>query len=376
MRMTTARGVCRAGAVVVIGLAGGAPAPALAQESKVLVIRAVEGLRYDPPRLQWAPGTTVRLRFENADTTAQPHNLVIGRPGSREALLAAALALGTEAPAREFVPASDAVLAASRLLAAGEHQDIAVDLPEEPGVYPMICTFPGHGLIMYGALYSGVAMPRRVQDDPHIPKPPPPSVIAADPRPMVRRIFLPGSGPAAIAVALPGRLNLCWDAGVCRLRYIWQGEFLAADKHFEGKGQALAQPGGPIVFTAPEVFPLRLGGREPSRVAFLGYALKEGLPTFEYSVDDQLVKESFYGADGKLVRRFQFASPESPVAIQVGSPPAGITITASSGSIEEGILHLKPGEARDLTIHYVIPLSPDPPDPPDPPEQPSSEGGG
>ena len=37
------------------------------------------------------------------------------------------------------------------------------------------------------------------------------------------RTFMPGSSPAAIAVALPGGHAYCWDAGNCRLRYAWQG---------------------------------------------------------------------------------------------------------------------------------------------------------
>ena len=48
---------------------------------------------------------------------------------------------------------------------------------------------------------------------------------------------MPGAGPAAIAVSLPNDLSYCWDAGSCRLRYAWQGEFLDPDGYFNKKAE-------------------------------------------------------------------------------------------------------------------------------------------
>ena len=45
-------------------------------------------------------------------------------------------------------------------------------------------------------------------------------------RPLIQRIFMPEAGPAAIAVAVNDELHFCWDAGECRLRYIWKGDFI------------------------------------------------------------------------------------------------------------------------------------------------------
>jgi azurin len=324
---------------------------------KPLAIRAVEGLRFDPPRLRVEPGQVVSLHFENADTTAQPHNLVVVRPGAREAVLAAALALGADGPARGYVPAVPDVLAASRLLAAGESEVIRVTMPKEPGIYPIVCTFPGHGVIMFGAVYAGIEMSRRVEDDPHVPKPPPPVALDPDPRPMVRRMFLPQASPAAIAVALPGGLNLCWDAGPCRLRYVWRGDFLSADAHFEGKGQALARLGGPVCLSAPAVFPVRPGGREPEVVAFRGYALNAGLPTFEYNVDGKLVKEGFSVDGDTLIRWFQVAGMTESLEIRVGMVPSG-PVGVSRGGVVDGGLQLTPEEAQDVTLRYPVPAIP------------------
>ena len=339
------------------GIAGGVGWPVQAEEPPI-VIRAVEGLRFDPPRVRAEAGRPLCLRFENADTTAQPHNLVVVRPGARETVLAAALALGADGPARGYVPAGAEVIGASRLLAAGEGEEVVVALPEAAGIYPFVCTFPGHGVLMFGAIYAGVDMPARIEEDPHVPKPPPPPPIDADPRPMVRRMFLPQASPAAIAVALPGDLNLCWDAGPCRLRYLWRGVFLDAEKHFTSKGQSLARLGGPVVATAPEGFPVTIGGRAAQEVRFRGYTLDQGLPTFLYTVDGQLIKEGFAADGGSLIRRFQVPGASGSVEIRdlLGS---SLTPMADRGKRVDAVLRLSPEEAADVTLRYDLPAPPD-----------------
>src|SRR5262249_55834174 len=54
---------------------------------------------------------------------------------------------------RQYVPKSPKVLVASRLLAPRESQKISFTAPAKPGVYPYVCTYPGHWRRMYGAMY-------------------------------------------------------------------------------------------------------------------------------------------------------------------------------------------------------------------------------
>ncbi|MFP6737467.1 MAG: c-type cytochrome, partial [Planctomycetota bacterium] len=42
---------------------------------------------------------------------------------------------------------------ASRLLQPGETQALTYEAPVKPGIYPYVCTYPGHWQRMYGALY-------------------------------------------------------------------------------------------------------------------------------------------------------------------------------------------------------------------------------
>lgn len=108
---------------------------------------------YDKEQIVIQAGKPVEFRFTNSDD--MPHNLSITKPGALEevGLLAEATARDPDAIARQYVPESDQILLASQLLQPGENQAITFEAPETPGVYPYVCTYPGHWRRMYGALY-------------------------------------------------------------------------------------------------------------------------------------------------------------------------------------------------------------------------------
>ncbi len=122
----------------------------------VRVIRVgtvLEQMRYDVDRIVVEAGKPVQILFENGDM--MPHNFVITRPGALEeiGLLAEATAMRPDAPRRQYVPDSDKILLASRLLQPHESQKLSFTAPAEAGVHPYVCTYPGHWRRMYGALY-------------------------------------------------------------------------------------------------------------------------------------------------------------------------------------------------------------------------------
>lgn len=126
------------------------------RELGVRVVRLgtlLERMAYDQEVLVVEAGKPIEFLFENSDM--MPHNLVIAKPGSMEALGESAEATAQEpgAAARHFVPVSDQVLLSSRLLQPNQQQRLAWVAPKEPGVYPYVCTYPGHWRRMFGALY-------------------------------------------------------------------------------------------------------------------------------------------------------------------------------------------------------------------------------
>lgn len=112
-----------------------------------------ERMAYDKEVIVVKAGKPVEFLFENTDL--MPHNLVIGKPGTMADLgkLAEDTAKDNDAAARHYVPKSPNVLLGSRLLQPREIQKLSFMAPKEPGVYPFVCTFPGHWMRMHGALY-------------------------------------------------------------------------------------------------------------------------------------------------------------------------------------------------------------------------------
>jgi putative heme-binding domain-containing protein len=108
---------------------------------------------FDKERLVVRAGKPVEVVFENTDL--MPHNFVVLQPGALEEIgnLAEASATQPGALERHYVPQSGKIIASSRLLQPREQQRLRFTAPSKPGVYPYVCTYPGHWRRMYGALY-------------------------------------------------------------------------------------------------------------------------------------------------------------------------------------------------------------------------------
>lgn len=108
---------------------------------------------YDKELIVVQAGKPVEFRFSNTD--AMPHNFAIAMPGSLEEVgeLAEATGRDSDAMERHYIPVTDKILLASRLLQPGESEALSFEAPTEPGIYPYVCTYPGHWRRMYGALY-------------------------------------------------------------------------------------------------------------------------------------------------------------------------------------------------------------------------------
>jgi putative heme-binding domain-containing protein len=112
-----------------------------------------ERMSYDKDVIAVRAGKPVEFVFENTDL--MPHNLVIAQPGSLEEIgqEAEATAQQPGAAERHFVPRSPKILLSSTLLQPRASEKLSFVAPNTPGVYPYVCTYPGHWRRMYGALY-------------------------------------------------------------------------------------------------------------------------------------------------------------------------------------------------------------------------------
>ena len=57
------------------------------------------------------------------------------------------LTLGDKGPAQDFVPVNPAIIVHSALLNPEGASEVHFKMPSEKGIYPYICSMPGHGMI-------------------------------------------------------------------------------------------------------------------------------------------------------------------------------------------------------------------------------------
>lgn len=109
-------------------------------------------MAYDKTLLRAEAGQTVEIRLNNADQ--MPHNLVVIQPGSLPNFgkVVDAFLKHPDAEKMSYVPNSRYVLAATDMLEPGASGTIVFQLPDVPGRYPFVCTFPGHWQMMQGEI--------------------------------------------------------------------------------------------------------------------------------------------------------------------------------------------------------------------------------
>lgn len=120
---------------------------------RTITITAVAAqMRFDLTQFTVVAGEDVEIVFVNPDE--MPHNLLVTAQGAMEtvALEAEAMAATPDGFARQFVPDSSLVLAATKLIGPGETARLRLTAPSEPGGYPFVCTFPGHWRTMNGTM--------------------------------------------------------------------------------------------------------------------------------------------------------------------------------------------------------------------------------
>lgn len=78
--------------------------------------------------------------------------------------------------------------------------------------------------------------------------------LVADKEAVIYRNFLSGV-TRAIGVGYPEKANLIWDANDLRLVSIWQGSFIDAGRHQEGRGEGFVNPLGFNIVTMPQKAP-------------------------------------------------------------------------------------------------------------------------
>ncbi|MGE0608558.1 MAG: family 16 glycoside hydrolase [Pirellulales bacterium] len=125
--------------------------------------------------------------------------------------------------------------------------------------------------------------------------------LKPDSEPILYRNFIDGL-TRGIAVGYPEKAHLAWDANQFNLAFIWQGRFIDAGLHWQGRGNGFQRPLGDNIVRLEESAPLAklesLQAEWPQESAkergykFLGYQTdKQGRPRFKYAADGYTVED-------------------------------------------------------------------------------------
>ncbi|MFH5832863.1 plastocyanin/azurin family copper-binding protein [Halalkalibaculum sp. DA384] len=329
---------------------------------KTIDIEAVAGLKYDKVRLVVEPGSVVRLRLVNADEMI--HNLLVVQPGARENVVKQAEAMGAEGVEAGFVPESPNVLVSTPLLDPGEEASVIFEVPDREATYPYVCTYPAHGMVMYGAIYA-TRNPDELpplDEDPNIPEPVRNEMAASNamhpyPRemPTITRLFMPESSLAAIAVGMEKDQSYNWDAGYGFLRYAWDGGYIDASKQWDAKAHEVAELEGEIYYRNTTGFPFRVGHQDSvPRPSFQGYRMVDGYPQFKYRMGEIVVRELVLPADTTPGFRIEYRleNVEQPIWYAL-STNDNLRVEVSKGTREADIVKLMPKEAEEFSIAFI-----------------------
>lgn len=335
-----------------------------------ITLTAIPGLQYDQVRFALKPGTKVKVILRNRDDMS--HNLVFTKPGARLAVVEAALKLEEKGPAMNYVPATTDVLWSIPVLAPGQATSITFTAPDHSGVYPYVCTFPGHGYYMYGAMYINAngELPA-LKNDGNIPPVRPGAQADAKNQtehsahmsaktrnhpydltpPYLYRAYMENSSPASIAVHLPHGLSYCWDTDACVLRYAWEGDFVDNSGLWKGKPNAVAKVLGKVFYRSSIEQPIRTKDRENAVCNFKGYRLIDRYPEFHYTLDGMDVYELVKPReDGRgLIRTFRIPDADKNILF-VFHEDDGVSYATSVGDLKENRIIIAPGQARSFQV--------------------------
>jgi plastocyanin len=136
----------------------GTPSPAPKAQTKeaasmeTITIKTMAAqMKYDLTDFTVRPGQKLKLIFENGDDL--PHNLVFCQPGTDTATMAIKqMDKPEEAIKRNWLPDDKRIWLYSKMLNPHQTEELTLAVPEKPGDYPYVCTFPGHALTMRGTM--------------------------------------------------------------------------------------------------------------------------------------------------------------------------------------------------------------------------------
>ncbi|MDA8527826.1 plastocyanin/azurin family copper-binding protein [Opitutaceae bacterium] len=121
----------------------------VAQAGQSVTVEANDQMKFTVNKIEAVAGSELTIVLKNVGSlpkAAMGHNLVVLKKDTNAMAFAGAAAA---AAATEYIPAQmkDQVLAATKLLGPNEEDTITFTVPDAPGEYVYLCSFPAHFMV-------------------------------------------------------------------------------------------------------------------------------------------------------------------------------------------------------------------------------------
>ncbi|MCK6478249.1 MAG: hypothetical protein L6Q35_15615, partial [Phycisphaerales bacterium] len=187
-------------------------------------------------------------------------------------------------------------------------------------------------------------------------------------RPRVFRTFMKDAGSRGIAVGFPVGTHFGFDATAVRLVDAWKGDFIDASGAWANRGGNPASGQGQVFWTAPPGPALIIAAQTPdawpkensldTTPRFRGYRLThDGVPTFQYSLGEASIEETFTPVNGGLRRAFVVAGVPAGMKVFFNAGPgvAEVTGQAPAGDPKSPVLEFPaPATGEKLSFSVLI----------------------
>lgn len=132
------------------GAAAAAPAADLPALEVTIKPDGPAGMAFDTKTISAKVGQKIKLTLNNSHPLPLPHNIVVGKMGTKDKMTAIATA-GMTLVDKGFIPDSPDILAHTTLVQPAKSETIEFTVAAA-GEYPFFCTFPGHFMLMNGVI--------------------------------------------------------------------------------------------------------------------------------------------------------------------------------------------------------------------------------
>lgn len=181
--------------------------------------------------------------------------------------------------------------------------------------------------------------------------------IASEDLPHAITVPMQGASPLALAVALPGDANYCFDPETLSVRYAWTGGLVdARPVNDDGSGRIggnVMPLGNPVSLGADSGFPLRIGGlaEDAPKVTYLGHT--DGSETEplallfqvgDYTVTQKVAIVRTDDTPESIAVTYAFniePAPAAGVAIVFSADPDEVNVTTTDGFARNGVAVLR-----------------------------------